>query len=175
MPCPLLCCVAVEMALGFLLPESKREELQRESFGFLPRVGGGGKDWGGISSGCQSVINRSNRMHFPSHCLHYLFLKVICDGYLIPSLPTAYFNVQYCLLLAVLTTSILFHMPPDLYLLCHTALEATQGWLLFDHGEEGEPPDSHSCGERWPMLPVLVQLPFGLCCTAMLGWDGGNH
>ena len=70
-------------------------------------------------------------MHLPSHCLQYLFLKVICDGYLIPTLPTVYFNVLYRLLLAVLTTSTLFHMPPDLCFLHHTALEATQGCCIL--------------------------------------------
>lgn len=38
--CSLLCCVAVEKTVGYLFPESKREELQRERTVFLSRGGG---------------------------------------------------------------------------------------------------------------------------------------
>lgn len=60
---------------------------------------GWGNVWVGISSGYKSVTTRSNLMHLPSHWLHYLFVEVICDGYLILSLQCSILLViinPYC-------------------------------------------------------------------------------
>lgn len=49
------------------------------------------------------------------------------------------------------------------------------GVLHFDQGEGCGCLDIHAaCGERWLVLPVVVQLPLGLCCTAVCGY-GKNH
>lgn len=73
-------------------------------------------------------------MHLPSHCLHYLLLKVIRDGYLIPSVPIVYFNVQYSLLLVVLTTGMLFLMLLDLCFSLSFSFRGDLGVLHFVQG-----------------------------------------
>lgn len=86
-------------------------------------------------------------MHLSSHCLHYLFLKVIGDGYLIPHLPIVYFNVQYSLLLTVLATSTLFLMLPGLCFLFRTALEMTQRCCILTRERNVNPSTVTFVGE----------------------------